>query len=67
MTGWPPCKECDDSPAFVRCDECGAVPIHVIEDDVNRALAEIARDMCAEAVERELRFTMELQRKDLAA
>jgi hypothetical protein len=61
------CETCNDEPAFARCLECGSIPIELLHDRCKEPLRQIAQDMCAAAVERELRFTIELQRKRRAA
>jgi tRNA(Ile2) C34 agmatinyltransferase TiaS len=53
-TGWPRCESCGDEPAFARCPQCGMTPLHVLHADI------------AKAVERDLRFTLELQRRRAA-
>jgi hypothetical protein len=62
----PYCDHCGDEPFYPRCPECGAMPIELLHDSCKEPLRQIAEDMCAKAVERDLRFTMELQRKDAA-
>jgi hypothetical protein len=63
----PICETCQDEPAFARCPDCCSVPAHIMADLCREPLRQIAQDMCAKAVERDLLFTMELQRKDEAA
>jgi hypothetical protein len=62
----PYCETCQDEPAFARCPDCGSIPLHILHDSCKEPLRQIAQDMCAAAVERDLRFTMELQREDAA-
>jgi ribosomal protein S14 len=62
----PYCETCQDEPAFARCPDCGSMPLGLLHDLCREPLRQIAQDMCAKAVERDLRFTMELQRKDAA-
>jgi hypothetical protein len=61
------CDTCNDEPAFTRCPACGSIPLHVLHASCREPLNEIAQDMCAKAVERDLRFTIELQAKRKAA
>ena len=57
------CPVCRDEPVFAKCPDCGLMPIALLHDLCREPLRQIAADMCAKAVERDLRFTMELQRR----